>query len=270
LLAATSDRALAIELEPNWRAAGDWIARTLDRGDGLLRHTPGAFAGGLTQQGWRDARDPTAPRGCGILRPDGTAPQPPLADADTQAVTMSALRALASLSGEDRWRARADALRSRLSADFGPEVLALEAGDRPVPGAGSHLGWLVWSDALQPAAARAAIDRLCDPDILTHHGLRTLAASAPTFDAYAYHRGSVWAFDSWLGWCGLRAAGLESHAEQVRAGVLTALAQLHLAPELYAVTTAGDVEPIPVANRIQAWTVGARWALEHRWNGRHL
>jgi glycogen debranching enzyme len=183
---------------------------------------------------------------------------------------MSALRALASLSGEDRWGARADALRSRLSADFGPEVLALEAGDRPVSGAGSHLGWLVWSDALHPAAAHAAIDRLCDPDILTHHGLRTLAATAPTFDAYAYHRGSVWPFDSWLGWCGLRAAGLDSHAEQVRAGVLTAIGQLRLAPELYAVTRSGGVQPIPVANRVQAWTVGARWALEHRWTGRHL
>ena len=40
------------------------------------------------------------------------------------------------------------------------------------------------------------------------------------------------------------------------------------APELYAVTEAGEPEPIPLANRVQAWTVGARWALEHRWDGR--
>ena len=49
----------------------------------------------------------------------------------------------------------------------------------------------------------------------------------------------------------------------MRAGVLAALDRLGLAPELYAVTTAGELEPIPIANRVQAWTVGARWALEH-------
>jgi DNA-binding LacI/PurR family transcriptional regulator len=25
---------------------------------------------------------------------------------------------------------------------------------------------------------------------------------------------------------------------------------------------------IAIANRVQAWTVGARWALEHEWDGR--
>ena len=30
----------------------------------------------------------------------------------------------------------------------------------------------------------------------------------------------------------------------------------------------GELEPVPVANRVQAWTVGARWAFEHDWDGR--
>jgi hypothetical protein len=25
---------------------------------------------------------------------------------------------------------------------------------------------------------------------------------------------------------------------------------------------------VPISNRVQAWTVGARWALEHEWDGR--
>jgi hypothetical protein len=25
---------------------------------------------------------------------------------------------------------------------------------------------------------------------------------------------------------------------------------------------------VPIANRVQAWTVGARWALGHAWDGR--
>ena len=50
--------------------------------------------------------------------------------------------------------------------------------------------------------------------------------------------------------------------------MLAALDPLGRAPELYAVTTAGAVQPVPLANRVQAWTAGARWALEHRWDGR--
>jgi len=240
------------------RAATDWLAHALDRGDGLVRHAPGTWPA-LTQQGWRDGYDPTT--GHGIIRPDGEVPEPPLADTDSQAVAYAALRA----SGEHE---RADALRARLSADFVPDVMALEAGDAPVRGAGSQLGWLLWADALEPGARDAAADRLCAPDILTAHGLRTLSSESPVFDAHSYHRGSVWPFDSWLGWGGLRAAGRAREAEQVRRGVLAALDQLGRAHELYAVTEDGAVAPIPLSNRIQAWTVGARWALAGEWDAR--
>jgi glycogen debranching enzyme len=269
LLAAAGDLRLSRELEPAWRAAGDWIGRTLDTGGGLLRHGPGAFPGGLTQQGWRDTIDPAGSRGGGILRADGTPPTPPLADVDTQAVTVAALRALAVLSGEDVWRARADALSARLSEGFDPDAVAWEADDRVIRGAGSQLGWLLWADALEPAAARAAADRLCAPDILTDAGLRTLSATAACFDPHAYHRGSIWPFDSWLGWGGLRAAGRDAEAEQVRSGVLSAVDRLGHAPELYALTAQGALEPVAAANRVQAWTIGACWALEHSWDGRN-
>jgi glycogen debranching enzyme len=88
------------------------------------------------------------------------------------------------------------------------------------------------------------------------------------FSSGAYHRGSVWPFDSWLGWGGLRAAGREAEAERVRTGVLAALDRLGRAPELYAVTRGGALEPVPLANRVQAWTAGARWALRQSWDGR--
>jgi glycogen debranching enzyme len=186
-------------------------------------------------------------------------PEPPLADADSQAVAYAALRA----SGRDE---RAEALRARLSSDFVPDVMAIEAGDRPVRGAGSQLGWLLWADALEPDARAAAAERLSAPDILTDFGLRTLSSESPVFDPHAYHRGSVWPFDSWLGWGGLRRAGRAGEAARVRAGVLKALDRLGRAPELYAVSRAGEVEPVPLSNRVQAWTVGARWALENEWD----
>jgi glycogen debranching enzyme len=256
----------ADELEPAWRAAAGWLGRALDSGGGLVRHAPGDWAA-LTQQGWRDTADPTASYGGGILRPDGTAPEPPLADADSQAIAHAALVALTALDPGGDWEERASALRRRLSAAFIPDVMAIEAGDRPVPGAGSQLGWLLWADALEPDAREAAAERLCAPDILTDFGLRTLSSDSPVFAPHAYHRGSVWPFDCWLGWGGLRAAGRAAEAERVRRGALAALDQLGRAPELYAVTRDGAVEPVALSNRAQAWTVGARWAFENDWDG---
>jgi glycogen debranching enzyme len=110
-------------------------------------------------------------------------------------------------------------------------------------------------------------DRLSAPDILTRFGLRTLSEQSPVFDADSYHRGSVWPFDSWLGYGGLRAAGRETEAEIVRAGVLEAIERLGHAPELYGVGPDGP-RPIKISNFVQAWTVGARWALQERWDGR--
>ena len=53
----------------------------------------------------------------------------------------------------------------------------------------------------------------------------------------------------------------------MRTGVLSAVTKLGDAPELYAVTPNGEVEPVAAANRVQAWTIGACWALEHEWDG---
>ncbi len=203
----------------------------------------------------------------GILRADGTAPASPLADVDTQAAAHAALRALARLSGEERWERLAAELRERLGA-LGPEAMAVEPDGTIVPGAGSQLGWLLWADALDGPAREAAASRLCEPDVLTGSGLRTLSSDSPVFSASDSHRGSVWPFDSWIGWGGLRAAGREAEAERVRVGVLRALEQLGRAPELYAVSRDGAVEGVPLANRVQAWTVGARWALRNGWDGR--
>jgi glycogen debranching enzyme len=182
---------------------------------------------------------------------------------------VAAARALARLSGERRHRELAQSLRAAVVRAFGappgelPETLAIEGDGRRVRGAGSQLGWLLWAGAAPPGAA----ERLAQPDVSTPWGLRTLSERHPQFDAHAYHRGSVWPFDSWLGWGGLRAAGREREAERVRAGVLDALDRLGGAPELYAVGPDGP-KPIAIANPLQAWSVGARWALEHGWDGR--
>ena len=270
LLATLGDAALSSELEGAWRAAGAWLEQALVDGGGLVRYGPRTASGGLSQQGWRDVMGPAGDDddGGGIVRPDGSTPEAPLADADVQAVAYAALRGLAELSGEEAWARRAEALAERIATDFGPGVMALEGDDLAVPGPGSQLGWLLWAGALRGEHRDAAAARLAEPDILTAYGLRTLASSMPSFDPQSYHRGSIWPFDSWLGWGGLRAAGREDDAEHVRSGVLAALDELGHAPELYAVTREGELAPSRLTNLVQAWTVGARWALEHDWDGR--
>jgi len=270
VLAASRDNELAIELEPAQRAAAAWLDAALERGGGYVRHGAGAPAGSLSQQGWRDTIDPSAKAalGGGILRPDGSTPKPPLADADTQAAVYAALRALAALSGDACWGRRAKELTERIETDFGPEVIALEGDGTPVRGAGSQLGWLLWSGAARGAFAEELAERLVQPDLLTAYGVRTLSSAHPAFDPHAYHRGSVWPFDSWIAWGGLRAAGRAEEAEALRRGVLRALDSFGGAPECYAVTRSGALERIEIANRVQAWTVGADWALRERWDGR--
>jgi glycogen debranching enzyme len=270
LLAATGDAALQAELAPAVSAAGDWLERALDDGAGLVRCGPRRYPGGLAQQGWRDCRDPSRDgHGGGIVAIDGSTPPAPLADADSQAVAVAALRALAGLDPGRRahWSASLARLRARLSADFGPEVMALDAADRPVPGAGSQLGWLLWADALDGPAALAAAERLAEPDVLTGYGVRTLSAEHPRFRADGYHRGSVWPFDNWITWAGLRRYGHAEVAERVRSGVLRALAELGRYPELYAVDPGGTPRGVPPANRVQAWTVGAVLAFTTGWDG---
>jgi len=269
LIASLEDRSLAAELEGAWRAAGEWLLEALVRGDGLVRHGPRRGTGGLAQQGWRDAEDPADPahHGAGILTADGEVPEAPLADADTQAVTVVALRSLALLSGEERWNEEAARLKAAIADAFDPDTVAIEAGGGKVPGAGSHLGWLLWADALPAAGRDAVATRACEPDVLTPWGLRTLSRAHPLFAPDAYHRGAVWPFDSWLGWSGLRAAGRLEIAEPLRRGVLAAIESIGEAPELFAVRADGP-EPIAIANRVQAWTLGATWALEHEWDGR--
>ncbi len=166
VLDATRDEGLADELAIARTAAARWLERALDEGNGLVRSGPRTFPGGLAQEGWRDALDSaTDEHGGGIVREDGSMPTAPLADADSQAVAVAALDALTRLdpAGADIGRARASTLRRRVEESFLPDVMALEADDRPVPGAGSQLGWLLWADALSPAATRSAAERLSSP-----------------------------------------------------------------------------------------------------------
>jgi hypothetical protein len=141
LLDATRDPELSEHLEPNWRAAADWLRSELDTGDGLIQHTSGNWADCRTRGSARRSSRFSATEG-GCWRPDGSSPRPPFADADRQAITVAALRALGRLTGEDEWRHQHDAMRERVSRTFLPDIVMVD-GDAPFHGAGSELGCAV-------------------------------------------------------------------------------------------------------------------------------
>ena len=191
-----------------WRAAGGWLDGALERGGGLVRHAPGEW-GALTQQGWRDAIDPRRGPGLGgILRPDGRRPESPLADVDSQAVAHAALRALGAAVGRPAAGSGSRTGCASASARSGPTRWRSTAGDdggarRRLPARLAAVG----GRARRPAPARRRPSACAQPDVLTGFGLRTLSSDVAGVRPDAYHRGSVWPFDSWLGWGGLRAAG---------------------------------------------------------------
>ena len=186
-------------------------------------------------------------------------------------MAVAALRALAQIDPgrAEYWLELLASTTSALAERLTPDVMAWEAGDRPVLGAGFQLGWLLWAGAVRGDLADAVVARLLRPDVWSGYGLRTLSAASPVFWPHAYHRGAIWPFDSWLGWGGLRAHGQLDAAERLRQGVRTAVQRLGLAPELYAVTEDGVVEAVAAANRVQAWTVGALVAFDADWDGRN-
>jgi hypothetical protein len=137
-----------------------------------------------------------------------------------------------------------------------------EAG-APVPGAGSQLGWLLWADAIEDYGAVA--DRLCEPDVLTDFGLRTLSSDSPVFAPDAYHAAPS-GRSTWLGWGGC-AAGRHEAAERVphrrAAPRLDRLGRFHSCSAVVdGEPRDRGLQPRPGMDRRR------RWALEHEWDGR--
>ena len=265
-MAALADRQLATELETAWRAAGDWLRRALERGGGFVRHDRRAARGvwpsraGATPpirsiprltaaalcvrtEALRNPRLPTRTRRRWRWRPCGRSPPCPAGSATAEPPWRSA----------GAWRTPSSRGRSRGKAT----------------GAGCRLAARLAAMGGRALRARRRARRRAALRGRPAHRRRAAHASErhPQFDAHGYHRGTVWPFDSWIGWGGLRAARRDAAAERVRTGVLRAVAALGDAPELYAVDGDGP-EPLPYVCRVQAWTTGAAWALEHRWDGR--
>jgi glycogen debranching enzyme len=266
-LETTGDRGFIRSIWPNLVRACRWMISDGDvDGDLFLeyeRHNPNA----LFHQSWRDSEEDHLGFGT-----------PPIAIVEAQGyqyAALSAMRQLArSLQGESELPGDLDTRMSQLRERFDQSfwwpdeayyVLGLDGQKGQHRSVTSNPGHLLFTGIVPAAREPHLVARLMKPDLLTEFGVRTQSMSDRLFDDHSYHMGSIWPHDNWIIWKGLRSAGFTAEAAEIRERVLDAISALGYAPELYGVTSGGDLielnQPGPdgeeLANRLQAWSSAA-------------
>ena len=266
----TGDDALLQELMPAARRAMSWIEECGDVDhDGFVesvRRSPQ----GLANQGWKDSWD-------AYLRADGSLPEPPLALCEVQGYCYDAryrlarlLRIVGDTAGADRLRRQATELAHRFERGFwlselGAYAAALDARKQPQRALASNAGHLLWSRIIGRERARQVTRRLMRDDLFSGWGVRTLAASEPTFNPLSYHRGSVWPHDNSLIAQGFAFYDFKQPLLRLLTGLFQAASYFRdrRLPELFVGVQRGEFDqPVnyPVSCSPQAWASGA-WFL---------
>jgi glycogen debranching enzyme len=282
----TGDRELARRLEPNVRAALQWIDRHGDRdGDGYVEYERRNAETGLENQCWKDSWD-------SIAFADGSLAPTPRATCEIQGYVYDAKRRVARLARAvyqdrglaDRLEGEAADLKQRFNRDFWlPErgffALALDGQKRKVDSLTSNIGHLIWSGIADDDKAESCVRHLMSDALFSGWGVRTMATTEGSYNPIGYHVGTVWPHDTSIVAWGLRQAGYRQEAARMAQGMLEATELFgNRPPEAFGGyprdTTHYPVE-YPTACSPQAWATGApllliRTLLGLDSDGRHL
>jgi glycogen debranching enzyme len=226
----TGDRKLVRDLEPEARAALNWIDEYADLmgGTGYIWYSRRNKETGLENQCWKDSWDSISYR-------DGRLPGFPRATCELQGYAYDAkLRGarLARLVWKDPAFAetleeQAADLKRRFNRDFWVEdgeyyALALDNEGKQVDSLTSNNGHLLWSGIVNKSKAKTVARHLLGRRLFSGWGVRTLAEGEGRYNPIGYHTGTVWPFDnSFIAW-GLRRYGFKEEAARVAAGILDA------------------------------------------------
>jgi glycogen debranching enzyme len=260
----TGDDELVRALEPNARAALDWISDFGDSdGDGYVEYERRNLTRGLINQCWKDSWD-------SIQHADGRLAHGPIATCEIQGYVYDAQRRAAHLA-RDVWRDaalagrledRAASLRESFRRDFwmparGCHALALDGDKRQVDGLSSNIGHLLWSGLLDETEAATTAERLLDEELYSGWGVRTLGAREAGYNPLGYHTGTVWPHDNSLIAAGLARYGHHEAASTIAAAMLAAAPYFeYRLPEVFAgFPRSATSIPVayPTASRPQAW-----------------
>ncbi|QOL33254.1 amylo-alpha-1,6-glucosidase [Bifidobacterium eulemuris] len=256
-------------LLPNLEAALAWLRDWGDcDGDGFLEYID-ETGHGLSNQGWKDSGD-------SVRWNDGGIAQGPIALCEVQGYAYQAAMLGAELlerfgrDGAREWRAWAAELKARFNGSFWVEdergrypAIALDADKRPVDALTSNIGHLLGTGILDEQGVRDVVARLTGDDMMSGYGVRTMSGLAGGYSPDSYHCGSVWAHDSAIVMCGLRAEGYVEEAAAIAEGLISAAERFdYQIPELYS-GDAGEYgpAPYPAACHPQAWSAASSVAV---------
>ncbi|WP_245891198.1 amylo-alpha-1,6-glucosidase [Desmospora activa] len=225
---------------------------------------------GIGNQGWKDSAD-------SVVHRDHTLAEAPIALSEVQGYVYQARRVWSTLFrqlGEGEWADKltkqADELRERFRRDFWMAdesfpALALDKANRQVGTVTSNPGHCLIGDLLEQEQAAAVARRLLSPDLFSGWGIRTMSATARSYNPMSYHNGSVWPHDNSLILLGLKEGGFHREAEKLIQGLIDTAAQFpqHRLPELFCGydRELGEPVPYPVACSPQAWAAGTAFVL---------
>jgi glycogen debranching enzyme len=264
----TGDADLVRELEPNARAALDWIERHGDLdGDGYIEYITRNPSSGLANQCWKDSHN-------SILFADGRQAEPPIAVCEIQGYAYDAKRRCARLAANiwndrelaERLDREAGELRRRFHEDFwledrGCYALALDRDKRRVDSRTSNIGHLLWSGMVEEDAAEQVAQHLMSDAMFSGWGIRTMAMGECGYNPVEYHNGTVWPHDTSLIAQGLARYGYRHEAARLAFAVIEAASHFaHRLPEVFAGYPRTLTEfPVqyPTASSPQAWASGA-------------
>ena len=267
----TADEALVRELEPNARAALEWIDRHGDRdGDGYLEYERNEESG-LENQCWKDSWN-------SILFRDGTLASAPRATCEIQGYVYDAKLRTARFARElwddpefaERLESEAAALKQRFNRDFWLVdreffAVALDGEKRQVDSLTSNIGHLLWSGIVDDDKADALARHLLSDALFSGWGVRTMADGEGGYNPIEYHNGTVWPHDNAFVAAGLARYGYREEAARVAMAILEAATYFrYRLPEVFAgyprALTNFPVE-YPTASSPQAWATGTPFLL---------
>jgi len=263
----SGDTALARELEPNARAALEWIDCYGDRdGDGYVEYERRNKESGLENQCWKDSWN-------SILYANGTLATEPRATCELQGLVYDAKLRTARLARDvwsddvlaDRLEQQAAELKKRFNRDFWIEerqffALALDGEKRQVDSLTSNIGQLLWSGIVDEDKAPAIVGQLLGERLFSGWGVRTMAVGEGGYNPIEYHNGTVWPHDNSFIAAGLARYGYHEEAARIAVAVLEAATYFsYRLPEVFAgyerERTGSPVE-YPTASSPQAWATG--------------
>jgi glycogen debranching enzyme len=264
----TGDKDLVRPLVPTVLQAFQWADRYGDLdGDGFCEYLTRSEQG-EKNQGWKDSDD-------AIVHEDGTQVEDPLGTCEMQGFLYASKLHISELLWwldetdlAKKLFEQAQELRKRFNEAFWMEdkgyiALGLDSKKRQIRSIASDPGHCLTSGIIDEALVERVARRMMAQDLFSGWGVRTLSSEHPSFNPYAYHRGTVWPVENATFVLGFARYGLHEFLHKLSAAQFEAasLFDYYRLPEVFAGHSRDGEHPFPAlypkANWPQAWSASA-------------